>query len=334
MRRAEYLQENSEKIRQQKRLAEQRRQVRLKEQEVRRQRERDRARAWAKAHPEEVRARQQAWVESNRERVRQQKLAYYYRHHEERKYAGRERNTARRQNPVAQAQALLYRESERDRNKARATARRTDTATREAHNRYQNEWRRRERRRIQLGLPRRLAHRPTKNERIDHERAANEFFSRHRTRTDRLGLREDGAVVRTAAYIDATHRDRTLARRAATMLAEAQRPARLNAAIDAHLASRAGIRLREEVRMDDLARRLRGAPAYLNLETELRRRAVVELEERAAAGHDNLTPRSVIDASIQIRPAKPSQSGQHVVDGGFGRDPQKTTGDIQTPLSR
>jgi len=283
-RRPAYLAANRETILQRTRDAERRRVARIKAQEAQRQRARAYAREWASAHPEETRARKQAWAERNREKVRERKRAYYYRHHEERKYASREQAARRRQDPIVQAQELVYRDAERDRYKAHADSYRADPAKRAAHNEYQNDWRRRERRRLRLGLPRVAAHRPTANERIDNAQASDAFFSRTRTPRELTELTDELAEVRNAGYAAADLRDRGVAAAAQRIRGELERPARQAAAVEAYLASPAGRRLREEIRMDVVARRLRGAPPYLDLEAELRRRAAMALVDAETAG--------------------------------------------------
>ena len=277
-RRAAFDPQEREQFLRQKRESAQARLARQKEQEAHRQRDRDRSRAWAQAHPTQARERKQAWAEANRERVREQKLAYYYRHREERQYANRARSAARRQSPTGQAQDFLYRQNESERYKAHADARRADPEKRAAHNVYQNEWRRRERRRIQLDLPRRAAHRARTNEVLDDDRAAEAFFARPRSRAEKQGLGEELVEVRVAALTAEQATGASLAGLAARIREAMERPARLSAAVDRFLASPAGSRLREEVRMDVIARSARGIPAYLDLGAELRRRAHAVVE--------------------------------------------------------
>lgn len=157
--------------------------------------------------------------------------------------------------------------------KAHADQYRADPEKRAAQNAYQNEWRRRERSRIKAGLPRVAGHRATTNERIDNERAADEFFARPRSPDDTRVLQGDLNTVAVHAYMDEVRRERSLSRYARRLLAELQRPARTAAAVETFLASRAGNALREEVHMDVIARLLRNKPAYPDLQAELHRRA-------------------------------------------------------------
>lgn len=277
-RRAEHRAEHGEEIRQKARERERRRRERAKSEESRKQRDRDRARAWAQAHPEQARARQAAWAQANREKRREQALAYYYRHHEERTHALREQNTKRRASPSARRDESRYRDEKHERYKGYAAADRADPAKRSRQREYRNEWRRRERRRLRLGLPRVAGHRATTNERLDNEKAATEFLTRPRSTSERHALHGEHAETIILTVL-ARILDRSLDAPVSRLLRAIQQSTRLTAAVDAYLVSPPGRRLRREVRMDVIARLYRGAPAYPSLDRELRRRALAVMAE-------------------------------------------------------
>lgn len=70
---------------------------------------------------------------------------------------------------------------------------------------------------------------------------------------------------------------------AARIRADAERPARIAAAVGRLLQTRDGFDLKEEVRMDSIARTLRGIGPYPDLDAETRRRAAAVLAARHAA---------------------------------------------------
>ena len=94
-------------------------------------------------------------------------------------------------------------------------------------------------------------------------------------------LREEQAEVRAAATLasDALWSQKLAAR----IRADATRPVRTAAAVNELLATEVGTRLREEVKMDSIARRVRGAEPYPDAEAEVRRRALNTITARRAA---------------------------------------------------
>lgn len=244
-------------------------------------RERERVRAWATANPERVRQRQQAWNAQNPERVREHKRNYYHRNREARQAAGRDQNARRRRNPAEREKARQYQAKHRERRNLRQKERRSTPEGRAQHNREQNERRARERRRRELGLPPRSMHRATINERVRNAAAAEEFFTRRRNSRELRLLGEELAEVRAEAALASAARWR--ANLAAQIRADAERPARIAAAVSRLLETHDGIRLKEEVRMDSIARTLRGKGPYPDLDAETRRRAAAALAARHAA---------------------------------------------------
>ncbi len=119
------------------------------------------------------------------------------------------------------------------------------------------------------------------NERAANEAAARKFFGRKRGRLQILQLREEGGAVRAVRalspgafwgeYLEARIR------------ADTAKPGRIRAAVNELLTTQQGQLVREEVRMDAIARGLRGAPPYPDAEAEARRRAFEILAARHAA---------------------------------------------------
>lgn len=299
--------EHREKILKQKRDAEHRRQARLKVTEARREHDRERVRQWAAAHPERVRARQQDWVQRNHERVREQKRAYYHRNLEQRQYVNRERNAKRRKDPAQLDRERAYRTANQGVHEAATNAHRSDPAVRERHNQDQRDRRQREKRRRELGLPPLPLHRSTLNERADATAAADMFFTRPRTKSDIKMLRAELDQLHKTITRDVVIDIRHQAELAARIRTALERPARINAAIDTYLKSPVGARLHEEVRMDSIARQIRGANPYPSLEAEVRRRAIAKIstERRTSvSAAASRTSRSILPVAAPSKPAR------------------------------
>jgi len=267
--RAEYDAKNREQILQAKRDAEQRRRERIKKEEASKAAGRERARHWAQANPERARQKAREWAQQNPERTREIKRAYYERHKEERQHASRNRNNSRWQDPDYREKKRQYNAEHREERNAQQRAKRAEH--REEHNREQNERRKRDRRLRNLGLPAARRHRTTINERRANGAAAEEFFGRPRSRQQLATLEEELAIVRSEAAPQSEERWRSLL--AARIRADIERPRRIVAAVKSYLDSPDGMQLHEQVRMDSVARRLRGANAYPDLMREVHQRA-------------------------------------------------------------
>ena len=279
--RARYRAAYPDRVRQIRRGNLARRRARLEAEGKRRTRDRQRVHEWAAAHPDRARERSRAWSEQNPDRRRELQRNYYQRNQQERRRATREQNTRRRQDPAQREQDRQYQAARREVRNAQQTARLSDPEARDKHNQEQNERRRRERRRHQLGLPPRRTHRATINEREANASAAHGFFSRRRGAGEIRVLREEQAEVRAAATLasDALWGQKLAAR----IRADATRPVRTAAAVNELLATEVGTRLREEVKMDSIARRVRGAEPYPDAGAEVRRRALNTITARRAA---------------------------------------------------
>jgi hypothetical protein len=303
--RAKYKAADPERARRQHRESQRRSYARLKAERRRRERARERVRAWAAANPERVRERQRAWSENNRERIREHKRNYYHRHLKARQAASRDQNARRRQDPAEREKARQYQVAHHQRRNLRQNERRSNPAVRQKYNRQQNERRARERRRRQLGLPVRRMHRATINERARNAAAAEAFFTRRRTPSELRLLAEELAEVRAEGALASEAQWRT--NLAVQIRADVERPARLAAAVSRLLETADGARLKEEVRMDSIARSLRGLGPYPDLDAETRRRAASVLATRHAAA---ATRRPWVEAGQSVeRLTRPSARG-------------------------
>lgn len=264
---------------QQKRDAERARRERLRRQEAARAKNRERVKAWAAANPEKVKARREAWKAKNADRQREHARNYYHRHLDERRAAARAQNAKRRADPEVREAEREYRASRRDVLNEQQNARRSESEARQRHNEEQNIRRKVDRRLHKLGLPPRPKHRWTIDERLQMEREQAAAAKRRWTKPDIAKLQEEAAAIRGEAYWASP--DRFQEKLEARIQADLDRPKRLAAAVDALLDGREGRRLREEVRMDSIARQLRGADPYPDPAAEARRRAAELIIERA-----------------------------------------------------
>jgi hypothetical protein len=276
--REKYRAADPERARRQHVESQRRSRERERAEQTRRKRARERVRDWTAANPERAQARKEAWKQQNPERVREHKRNYYARNREQRQQAAREQNARRRQDPAVREQELHYRTANREQLNAQQRARRSDPAIRAKDNERQNERRRLDRRLRKLGLPPRPLRRTTINERAANAAAADRFFTRRRGDGQISDLRKELVAIRAEAARGSE--ERWHAELQARVRADAARPARIRALLDGYLATPAGAILREEVRMDSIARRVRGADPYASLHGELRRRAAAALMAR------------------------------------------------------
>lgn len=174
---------------------------------------------------------------------------YYYRHHERILAEQRERNERRRDDPAR-------REAER------------------AYNREQRERTRWNRRRIALGLPVARRHRSTLNERVAHEAEAAAFFSARVSTRRMRQLLAEGRDVEWAVRWANAGQERTELHRLERFEAALDVTTRLAGLVRAFLEGEHGRQILEEVRMDSIARTLRGKDPY-DVRREAVRRAFV-----------------------------------------------------------
>lgn len=239
-------------------------------QEERRRKDRERAKAWRAKNPERARERSQAWNEKNAERRREIARNYHHRHRDDRLALMRDDNAKRRRDPATIAKRKEYVAQNREHLNELQRARRK--ANRDEVNKEQNERKRIEKRRVELGLPKIPRHRSLKNDKREHEQSAEQFFSRRRTAEQKKKLRRESEKVELAA-----HRARTADERSATAAGEKALRGYLahklvSDTVTQYLKTAEGAELREEVRMDLIARRARGG-AYVDPALEARRRA-------------------------------------------------------------
>lgn len=241
--------------------------------EARRTRDRERSKAWAEANRERLTERNRKWVSENRDAVRKSQLAYYYRNHEAELEAMRDRAAEYRKDPARRAKHLQYQRENRDRINAQQRARKSTPEGRERHLQWRREWDKRERRRRELGLPPRKLRKATINERTRNEIAATDYFTKKRSNNELVRLDMESMVPGT---IDSANQTADRAARIKPFH-EALARAFHRRLLAEFLTSPKGQRLREDVRMDSIARQLRGMRPYPDLDIETQRRAVLML---------------------------------------------------------
>lgn len=271
--------EDRERLLQQKRDAEAKRRERLKRQEKAAVKNRARVKAWAEANPERVKARRDAWLAENRERQREHARNYYHRHKEERQKAARAQNARRREDPAYRKAEAEYAAGRRDVLNEQQNRRRSTPEGRAAHNAEQNARRRVDRRLHKLGLPPRPKHRWTIDERLEMERELAAADRRRWKKADIAALQEELRGIRGEAWWQSEDRWRAALER--RIEAQLEYPAKLAKAVEKFLGTRGGRQLHEDVRLDAIARILRGAKPYPSLDAEARRRAQEVVLDRA-----------------------------------------------------
>ncbi|MGE3193858.1 MAG: hypothetical protein AB7K08_10360 [Microbacteriaceae bacterium] len=271
--------EDRARLLKQKRDAEAKRRARLKRQEVATARNRDRVKAWAEANPDRVKARRDAWLAANQDRQREHARNYYHRHKAERQQAAREQNARRRTDPAYRAAEQEYRNGRREVLNEQQNRRRSTPEGRAAHNAEQNARRRIDRRLHKLGLPPRPKHRWTIDERLEMERELASADRRRWTKADIAALQEELRGIRGETWWHTEERWRAALER--RIEADLAYPAKLANAVEKFLATREGRQLHEDVRLDAIARILRGARPYPSLDAEARRRAQEVVLDRA-----------------------------------------------------
>ena len=281
----EYRERNRESIREKGRQRERERYRRKKAEAEQRRRDADRARNWAQQNPGKRREQRRRYVDKDPERYRAQQLAYYYRNRERILQNARERRLAdpekRREQQRRWQQANPEKVAENQRRY------RSSPATAEKARAYNREWKRRERRRQQAGLPPRRLHTISEAERAANLAAATEFFARRRPVAERRRL---------MAHFEKTPRP---------LLEQWMREsalARHRQMVPDYLVEH-GERLRDEVTLDSRARQVRGAVPY-DIETEVRRRAlhaVRAVQNRHAVHTRDTVSRAAAENDLELR---------------------------------
>lgn len=183
---AEYRARNREDIRRKNRERERDRAQREREEKARRQKGIDRAKAWAKEHPEERQQARARYKQKHPETYKQAQRDYYYRN----RAAIAERRRAREAADPEKANEARRRAVDRARGVGRAPASSPTPDQRATYRERENEARRLQRRRARAGLPERRLHRVLTPERRHNDAAADAFFSQKRGGEDIARIRD------------------------------------------------------------------------------------------------------------------------------------------------
>lgn len=183
---ADYRERNRDYIRKTNRERERRRAQRERDEKERRQKGIERAKEWARQHPEERQQARERYKQKHPEAYKQAQREYYYRNREaiaerrrEREAADPEKANEARRRSVARARAA-----------GRATEWSPSPSQQESYRQRENEARRLQRRRARAGLPDRRLHRVLAAERRHNDSAADAFFARRRTGDEMARIRD------------------------------------------------------------------------------------------------------------------------------------------------
>ncbi|MDZ8172417.1 hypothetical protein [Microbacterium xanthum] len=177
---AEYRDRNREEIRRKNREYMRDQAQRGRDEKARRQKGIDRAKAWAKEHPEERQQARERYKQKHPEAYKQAQRDYYHRNRE----AIAERRRAREAADPDKANEARRRAVDRAREAGRDSAWSPTPDQRATYRERENEARRMARRRARAGLPERQLHRVHAPERRHNDAAADAFFAQKRTGED------------------------------------------------------------------------------------------------------------------------------------------------------
>ena len=183
---AEYRERNREEIRRKNRDRERDRAQREREEKARRQKGIERAKEWAKDHPEERRQARERYKQKHPEAYKQAQRDYYYRNRD----AIAERRRAREAADPQKANEARSRAVDRARAGGRDSAWSPTPDQRATYRERENEAKRLARRRARAGLPERQLHRVHAPDRRHNEAAADEFFAKPRSGQEVARIRE------------------------------------------------------------------------------------------------------------------------------------------------
>jgi hypothetical protein len=183
---ADYRERNREDIRRKNRDRERDRAQRERAAKARRQKGIDRAREWAKEHPEERQRARERYMQKHPEAYKQSQRDYYYRN---RDAIAERRRTREAANPE-RANVARRRAVDRARAGGRDSAWSPSPDQRATYRQRENEARRLARRRARAGLPERQLHRVHAPDRRHNEAAADAFFAKKRSGEDVARIRE------------------------------------------------------------------------------------------------------------------------------------------------
>lgn len=182
---AEYRDRNREEIRRKNREYMREQAQREREQKERRRKGIDRAKAWAREHPEERQQARERYKQKHPEEYKQAQRDYYYRNRE----AIAERRRAREAADPDKANEARRRAVDRAREAGRDSTWSPTPDQRVTYRERENEARRQARRRARSGLPERQLHRVHAPERRHNDAAADAFFAEKRTGEDIARIR-------------------------------------------------------------------------------------------------------------------------------------------------
>ena len=186
---ADYRQRNREHIRETNRERERQRTQRERVEKERRQKAIERAKAWAREHPEERQQARERYKQKHAEAYKQAQRDYYYRNRD----AIAERRRAREAADPQKANEARRRAVARARDAGRVSGWSPSPSQLQSYRQRENEVRRLSRRRARAGLPDRRLHRVLAAERRHNAAAADAFFARKRSREEIARIREEDA---------------------------------------------------------------------------------------------------------------------------------------------
>lgn len=183
---ADYRDRNRDEIRRKNREYMREQAQREREEKERRQKGIDRAKAWAKEHPEERQQARERYKQKHPEAYKQAQRDYYYRNRE----AIAERRRAREAADPDKANEARHRAVDRAREAGRDSTWSPTPDQRATYRERENEARRMARRRARAGLPQSQLHRVHAAERRHNDAAAEAFFAQKRTGEDIARIRD------------------------------------------------------------------------------------------------------------------------------------------------
>ncbi|MGC5222619.1 hypothetical protein ACPW96_08470 [Micromonospora sp. DT81.3] len=183
---AEYRERNREYIRKTGRERERRRAQRERDEKARREKGIERAKEWARQHPEERQQARERYKQKHPEAYKQAQRDYYYRNRD----AIAERRRAREAADPEKANEAHRRTVARARETGRVSEWTPSPSQQESYRQRENEARRLHRRRARAGLPDRRLHQVLAAERRQNDAAAEAFFARKRSREELAQIRE------------------------------------------------------------------------------------------------------------------------------------------------
>lgn len=183
---AEYRERNREEIRRKNREYMREQAQRQRDEKERRQKGIDRAKAWAKEHPEERQQARERYKQKHPEAYKQAQRDYYHRNRE----AIAERRRSREAADPDKANEARRRAVDRAREAGRNSTWSPTSDQRATYRERENEARRMARRRARAGLPERQLHPVHAPERRHNEAAADAFFAKKRSGEDVARIRE------------------------------------------------------------------------------------------------------------------------------------------------